>query len=266
MKTLSKTLGAEILKAIPKRPVGRPRGAHIAVVSKKYPTIQGPIIHNHYYAQIKSLEDSGLNHNQIGRQLGITRERVRQISGNRNKTNMTQKRLVESMPLILEMRERGESCSVIAKRCGLPFAAVEGLHLRKSPKPIPHGTLRGYRRGCKCKECMAANAAFYNDQNHKAKEKGLCIRCRKPRGKNGSNWHCRSCQDKANKWHNEHYGNPSRVTSSGIKNIHWSTNDGRWRVVISINGVQTYYGCFRRLSDAKKRLAEVKRELLKTAQ
>lgn len=194
---------------------------------------------------------------QIGETFGISRERVRQIAGSPYKYRLRRCDVIEAqieahIEEINQMRRAGRPLDEIAASIGVPAYFLRGIELEaKGEKPIQHGTLTGYRRGCACGPCRHANVLQTKKTIHSLRERGLCVVCCQP---SGGRQKCRACYER---WYLKHYkrqpgavrGRP--VGASGVRGIVAQSSGRGWRVYRYVNGKQVHYGCFKNLDDAK---------------
>jgi transcriptional regulator with XRE-family HTH domain len=112
--------------------------------------------------EMQMLKARGWTYAEIGRRFSITRERVRQILGNKGHSDdVYARRLYENLNMIVSMRLERRSMSEIAKATRIPIRRLYGIEELPEfpPKPITHGKT-GYARGCRCQECKAALALY----------------------------------------------------------------------------------------------------------
>lgn len=81
------------------------------------------------------------------------------------------------------LRINGESAADISERTGVSIAAIYRRKFKGLPedrvcaqgdlrlRPLRHGTISGYARGCKCSLCKAANAKKRRDYLNRKKTK-----------------------------------------------------------------------------------------------
>lgn len=98
--------------------------------------------------QILAMRGEGKTLQEIGDEFGVTRERIRQVLA---AAGVTGTPWTGYKPL--HYRRVFDGLAKLAR------------HIDQSCPPesenFPHGTLRGYRRGCKCAACRGANASYY---------------------------------------------------------------------------------------------------------
>lgn len=98
--------------------------------------------------QMVALRHKGKTLQEIGDQYDITRERVRQLLAEQGVTGTPW-----TGYKLLHYRRLASGISALARHIDQK-CPPESEH-------YPHGTLRGYRRGCKCAPCRRANADYY---------------------------------------------------------------------------------------------------------
>lgn len=109
------------------------------------------------YFLMKQMAGEGRNYEEIGQAVGLSRERVRQILGSNR--DVAARILAEKMNTICDMWVADDSLREIARTLDVPFRWICDLKFPRRVKPITHGgSGTGYRRGCRCDECKAANA------------------------------------------------------------------------------------------------------------
>ena len=143
-----------------------------------------------------NLQAAGWNRTQIGKEVGLTRERVRQLLGNANLAERLAKRLAEEGRKIIAMRLERETLADIADATGLNKAQVASFEdlPEKPPAPIPHGTSTGYGyHKCRCKLCRAANCRRIKEIQKRQVERGMCALCHRPSP--AKTWRCPICSE-----------------------------------------------------------------------
>jgi ribosomal protein S27AE len=105
----------------------------------------------------------GWSDSQIGREFGVSRERVRQLLGNR--LAYLRQRCAKYEGEIALMRSQRKSIDHIARVLALPRNRIKELPdlLPRPVAPIRHATITGYNRGCRCNQCREANAKRHSD-------------------------------------------------------------------------------------------------------
>jgi len=145
------------------------------------------------YAQMKELIDSGATLQAVGQEFGISRERVRQIAGNVRKARETSRAVLleEKRATVLALWNAGYPQSEISRETGLSPTVIAQIELPRPAraKPVRHGTVSGYHRGCHCARCLRASAQRIKNYYHDRRRAGLCVSCGAP----SQTWRCPQC-------------------------------------------------------------------------
>jgi hypothetical protein len=150
------------------------------------------------------------------------------------------------------MRRAGKSVEEIASALDLKQYAIRRIVKRLDRKELVHGTVQGYRRGCRCELCKPQNALAVKVVKKRMREQGRCIVCCKP---SGGRQKCKTCYEK---WYLK-YGPTGTLPNdgyppgrSGVKHIGWHSHARRWRVYRYIDGKQVHLASFKDLDEAKR--------------
>jgi hypothetical protein len=133
---------------------------------------------------------------KVGDHYGVSRERVRQIVGSPRQYRELPSKVELSESQIQEinaLRRDGKTFKKISQDLGIPFTVLNGGDFDKRVIAIRHGSLQGYRRGCRCDLCREANYSNVRKTQKRMREQGRCVACCKP---SGGKWRCGPCYEK----------------------------------------------------------------------
>lgn len=123
---------------------------------------------NHHLdkAKIRAMMDEGRTAADVAKIVGVSEQRIYQVTGNLNRPNgarfrypAQRKRIIENLSLINTRLRRGESLSAIARDLKVGVAALRRkTKVRRPYRWKEHGNPQAYAHGCRCRKCRAANA------------------------------------------------------------------------------------------------------------
>lgn len=166
----------------------------------------------------------------IGREYGLSRERVRQIAGSpfryRDPRAKQMQRVLEMKnDEIVSLRAQGFSVASIGKRLGIPVYYFSRLNVQlPERKHIPkHGTINEYRRGCRCAECRKENCNRTKKAQDKRRAKRICVACGNANDSDKNKSYCKSCV----RAHGIKYNHTSGLSRSEAMKAAWVTRRAR---------------------------------------
>jgi hypothetical protein len=130
--------------------------------------------------QVADLYGQGVRSAEIARLLGFTREMIRQDLALLAivPSEAHQQRLAETAEEVRALAEKGLVVSEIAENIGISAIRVRGIADKfeitiSRLKPVDHGTMLSYQRGCVCGLCREANSKSAKESRVRRVERGI---------------------------------------------------------------------------------------------
>jgi transcriptional regulator with XRE-family HTH domain len=121
--------------------------------------------------KMRELLLSGMTLQQVGDLFGVTRERIRQITGGSPwpgaRRPVKLKAAKAAIPEVKRRVRAGETMEAVCRDLEVSFSCMQKLGVKSRilhpPLHIKHGTVQRYNRGCRCARCRKVNSLYRHE-------------------------------------------------------------------------------------------------------